>query len=205
MIYSQDIETKKERVSQSQELLKKIKELYISADLRHKKFMEDDFIKRRCQKKKKDTEPIIEVKKKKLKTDEKDELDEPKTPEGKINLMKDKKFLNAYQIGDKSIKKKILELEKQLEDETISDEYKNKIIPYICEIKLYNENIKGELLKIKKEIPNDYPEIKKKVLDNYKNFNDEVEDIYKVPKQTGGSLFYYQKYMKYKSKYLQLK
>ena len=107
--------------------------------------------------------------KKKLKTDEKDELDEPKTPEGKINLMKDKKFLNAYQIGDKSIKKKILELEKQLEDETISDEYKNKIIPYICEIKLYNENIKGELLKIKKEIPNDYPEIIKKVLERIGN------------------------------------
>ena len=136
----------------------------------------------------------------------------------KLNKIGQKQYSTNFEITFNKYKKRILDLENKVIDIKKNneiniknkDKYIYKITANICEIINYIENIKKIFL--------DWDEVnhgdefdKKKI--NVKTFNkyidsaerDALRTASKAIPSVGGSLFYYQKYMKYKSKYLQIK
>jgi len=213
----QDSNTRKRRASESLDIFKAIKLLYIAAEVKHKKYMEDNFMRNRCIKQKKAVDKAVDKAAKRLEP----KLSAPKsesistpllsqedTIKKNLKKLNDVTFSNQYGIMHKGLKKKIAEYESKLELEKnkISDKYKQEIASYICEINMYIIEIKEILFIL---TPDNFEELKPKVTQRYKNIKEAEKDIddtfEKASLVTGGSLLYYQKYMKYKSKYLQIK
>ncbi len=205
-----DSDTRKQRAEASEKILKDIKLLYDEIELRHKQYKEDGFMKYRCERIKKATEPVrprTPAPKSKEVISTKPQSKEDLIASNLIKVGQDK-FSQNFIIKDKGFKKKILDLEKKLEREKISDEYKKKIVSYISEIKMYIKEIEEKLNPEALTSSNSASKIED-VMILYKNIDETEEDLDIAFEEAlsvkGGSLFYYKKYMKYKSKYLQIK
>jgi len=119
----------------------------------------------------------------------------------------------------KGYKEKLIpELEQSLK-KIQNPKYKKKVDGYICEIQRYIEDIRKIVLEITKDTTKKDFETKLSNLDKIINEvyqdiqytankdanKDAIKEANKSLSSDGGSLIYYKKYLKYKSKYLQIK
>jgi len=115
-----------------------------------------------------------------------------------------KKLKFDIPINFKRYRKIIIDIENSIT--SICDiKYQNKLITNLCEIQMYIEDIRKIIL----DTDTDEDEFKKKLKDlEDKIAETEKSALYTANKANppvGGSLLYYKKYLKYKSKYLQIK
>ena len=206
-IHKKDPTTIKQRTTESEKILAEIKCIYDAVELKHKQYLEDTFMINKCTQLKKAADPpaVIKVKPKSIST--KSNTQKGIIIEKLTELDSNHKVVEKFELMDTSLKKKFLELETKLESKEISCKFKLEITSYIDEIKRYFEKIKE--IYLCKITHDNYDKEKTKVLQLYKNINEAEQDLNEALEKAlpvkGGSLFYYNKYLKYKSKYLQIK
>lgn len=221
---------KLERVSRTEKLFEEIKCEYNFVEEKYNQYVEKQKLKTLEDEKKKKEQMENEICKKNFMESSKTaksktaESKKPGTPEDeivkKLKNLGETKYSTNIGIIFKKYKSRILDLENKVIDiknknkDKDKDKYILKITANICEIIIYIEDIKKIFLdldetKERQDIEDELTNIKIKesTLNKYIDSaeRDALRTASKAISSVGGSLFYYQKYMKYKNKYLQIK